>query len=266
MHPAELAELEAFRDLYAIAPASLGARAAELGGALCIRLEADPRSAMFNRALGLGLAQPATEKAIDRITSFFGDGIGWAIALAPQAEPAELPVWLEGRGFTRGYGWTKFTRAAGIAAEAATALRVERVEDGEAFAEAFVRGYGTPEFFREWLARVPGRPGWHCFVAFEGTTPAGVGALYVTGTVGWVGIGATVPEHRRKGAQSAILAARIDAAAGVGCEVVATETGEPRGGEPGGSWRNIERAGFEPRYVRANYLSAPDADTSDTRR
>lgn len=264
MHPAELAELEAFRDLYAVAPASLGARVAELGGALCIRLEADPRSAMFNRALGLGLAQPATERAVDRIASFFGDGIGWAVALAPQAEPAELAAWLEARGFTRGYGWTKFTRAAGIAPEAATALRVKRVEDGEAFAEAFVRGYGTPEFFREWLARVPGRPGWHCFVAFEGTAPAGVGALYVTGTVGWVGIGATVPEHRRKGAQNAILAARIDAAAEAGCEVVATETGEPRGDEPGGSWRNIARAGFEPQYVRANYLSAPDADTSGT--
>jgi GNAT superfamily N-acetyltransferase len=266
MHPAELAELEAFRDLYAVAPASLGARAAEIGGALCIRLEADPRSAMFNRVLGLGLARPATDEALDRIVSFFGDGIGWGVALAPQAEPAELPARLEARGFTRGYGWTKFTRAAGDATEAATELRVQRVKDGEAFAEAFVRGYGTPEFFREWLARLPDRPGWRCFVAFEGATPAGVGALYVTGIVGWVGIGATVPEHRRKGAQSAILAARIDAAAETGCEVVATETGEPRGDEPGASWRNIERAGFEPSYVRPNYLSAPDADTSGTRR
>jgi len=56
MHPAELAELEAVRDLYAVAAASLGARMAELGGALCIRLDADRRSAMFNRVLGLGLA------------------------------------------------------------------------------------------------------------------------------------------------------------------------------------------------------------------
>jgi GNAT superfamily N-acetyltransferase len=266
MHPAELAELEAFRDLYAVAPASLGARSAELGGALCIRLEADPRSAMFNRVLGLGLDRPATEDALDRIVSFFGEGIGWAVALAPQAEPAELPAWLERRGFTSGYGWTKFTRAAGNAPEAATELRVERVEEGGAFAEAFVRGYGTPDFVSDWVARLPGRPGWHCFVAFDGADPAGVGALYVTGTVGWLGVAATVPEHRRKGAQNAILAARIDAAAETGCEVVATETGEPRGGEPGGSWRNIARAGFEPQYVRPNYLSSSDADTSGTRR
>ena len=171
IHPAELAELEAFRDLYAVAPASLGARSAELGGALCLRLETDPRSAMFNRVLGLGLQKPAADHALDRIASFFGGGLAWAVALAPQAEPAELPAWLERRGYTRGYGWTKFSRAAGAAPQAATELRVERVEEGDAFAEAFVRGYGTPEFFRDWVARLPGRPGWHCFVASTEPTP-----------------------------------------------------------------------------------------------
>jgi GNAT superfamily N-acetyltransferase len=266
MHAAELAELEAFRDLYAVAPAGLGARVGEIGGALCLRLEADPLSAMFNRVLGLGLRVPADEGVLDELPAFFGDGIGWAVALAPQAEPPELESWLERRGFTSGHGWTKFMRPAGHAPDAPTELRVERVEDRKAFAEAFVRGYGTPEFFRGWLARLPGRAGWHCFAAFDGAEPAGVGALYVTGNVGWLGIAATVPEHRRKGAQNAILAARIDAAAEAGCEVVVTETDEPEDGEPGGSWRNIARAGFEPQYVRPNYLSPPRADTSGRRR
>jgi hypothetical protein len=73
-----------------------------------------------------------------------------------------------------------------------------------------------------------------------------------------------VPEHRRKGAQGALLAARIEAAAATGCEVVVTETGMPQEGEPGASYRNIVRAGFEPQYVRRNYLSSPEADTSGT--
>lgn len=47
-----------------------------------------------------------------------------------------------------------------------------------------------------------------------------------------------------------------------GCEAVVTETGKPRDGEPGASYRNIVRAGFEAQYVRANYLSSPEADTS----
>lgn len=265
MHPAELGELEAFRDLYAAAPEDLGAKARELGGALCIRLDAAPSSAMFNRALGLGLREPAREEGLDEISPFL-DRVGWCVALAPQAEPPELPLWLERRGFAPGYGWTKFVRDVGELRPPRTRLPVERVEaDGaDAFAEAFVRGYGTPPFFRHWLERIPGRAGWHCFVATDDGVVAGTGALFVSAGVGWLGIAATVPEHRRKGAQGAILAARIAAAAAAGCEVVVTETGAPRDGEPGPSYRNIVRAGFEPQYVRANYLSSPGADTSGT--
>jgi len=72
--------------------------------------------------------------------------------------------------------------------------------------------------------------------------------------------------HRRdgpgaawQGGQSALLAARIEAAAAAGCEVVVTETGEPVDGLANGSYRNIARAGFEPVYVRANYLAATAA-------
>ena len=133
-------------------------------------------------------------------------------------------------------------------------LRVERVDEGRAFAEAFVRGYGTPDVFGDWVARLPGgRAG---TASPRSTAPTQRVSGRSTSPAQSAGSESPRrPEHRRKGAQNAILAARIDAAAAVGCEVVATETGEPGGGEPGGSWRNIARAGFEPQYVRPNYLS-----------
>ena len=59
--PAELGELEAFRSLLS------GEEQAEIGGALCTSFEATPGSALFNRALGLGVAEPATEAALDGI-------------------------------------------------------------------------------------------------------------------------------------------------------------------------------------------------------
>ena len=106
MHSAEHGELEAFRDFYAVAPDGLGARAEEIGGALCLRLDAAPSAAMFNRVLGLGLSEPATEAGLDEIVAFFGEGPHWCVALAPQAEPPELVTWLERRGLAPGYGWT----------------------------------------------------------------------------------------------------------------------------------------------------------------
>ena len=86
----------------------------------------------------------------------------------------------------------------------------------------------------------------------------------MTGEVGWLGIAGTLPERRGRGAQSALIAARIEAARGAGCTVVVTETGVPVDGDEGPSYRNLRRAGFQPAYVRDNYLSSADADTSGT--
>jgi GNAT superfamily N-acetyltransferase len=253
MHPVEQAELAAFRDLYAAAPPELGARAEELGAVLCVRLDPAAEVSMFNRALGLGLDKPASEEQLDAVLGFLS-GVHAYITVAPNAEPPELASWLERRSFVRDDGWTKFERPVADPPEARTDLRVERDERGDAFADAAVRGFGVPGMFGDWLSRLAGREGWQCFVAFAGDTPAGAGALFVAGKLGWIGIGATAPELRGRGAQSALLHARIAAAAEAGCELVVTETGEPVGGRPGGSYRNIVRAGFEPQYVRANYV------------
>lgn len=122
-----------------------------------------------------------------------------------------------------------------------------------------------PEVARPLLERVSRSGGWRCFVAFDRDAPAATGALFVTGSVAWLGAAGTLPEFRRRGAQGALLAARIEAGIAAGCETVVTETGEPIDGKPGNSYRNLVRAGFEPLYVRQNYLSSAAADTSGTR-
>jgi GNAT superfamily N-acetyltransferase len=251
--PAELGELEAFRSLLS------GEEQAEIGGALCTSFEATPGSALFNRTLGLGLAETATEAALDAIDDFFSRrGLAYGIPLTPDAQPSELPEWLEARGFRRGYAWTKFVRRADLTDDLdhllGSRLRVKAVSTDRAdlFADVFMRAYGTPEVTRPLLERLPDSEGWHCFVAFDGDEPPATGSLFVTGAVGWVGAGGTLPEFRRRGAQGALLAARIEAGREAGCETLVTETGEPIDGQPGGSYRNLERAGFEPLYVRQN--------------
>ena len=97
--------------------------------------------------------------------------------------------------------------------------------------------------------------------AYDGGQPAGAGALYVDGGVGWLGLGATLPEYRGRGAQSAILAARIEDARRQGCATVVTETGELADDRPSSSYRNILRFGFEEAYLRPNYLS-PERETA----
>jgi hypothetical protein len=266
--PAELGELEAMRSFFRAAPDGLGARSTEIGGALCISIASAPRSAMFNRVLGLGLERETTEEEVDELVRFFGgQGVEFAIALHPDAQPRELPRRLAARGLVEGYAWAKFSRGMVAPADVETELRVERVDSdrGAEFASVVTRGYGSPAFMEPWIAQLPRLGGWHCFVAYAGDEPAATGAVFTTGEVGWFGFAATVPEHRRKGAQNAILAARVRAAAAAGCKVLVTETGALREGRSSNSYRNIVRTGFEPIYVRANYLSSSDADTSGTR-
>ena len=52
--------------------------------------------------------------------------------------------------------------------------------------------------------------------------------MFIDEGVGYLGFAATLPEHRGKGGQNALLAERIDHARAAGCDVVVTETGERR--------------------------------------
>ena len=96
--------------------------------------------------------------------------------------------------------------------------------------------------------------GWLAWLAFDGDEPAAAAGLFVTEGAGYAGFAATLPAHRGKGAQGALLAARIRRAAELGCDIVLCETGERRGDRPDSSYRNLLRAGFEEVGVTANWL------------
>jgi hypothetical protein len=89
-------------------------------------------------------------------------------------------------------------------------------------------------------------------------------ALFVTGALGWLGVAATLPASRRRGAQEALIAARIRHAAALGCTRLVTETGERTEERPSVSYRNILRAGFAEAYLRPNLVSPPDLARSST--
>jgi GNAT superfamily N-acetyltransferase len=234
----ERAELEAFRDFFAAG--RMPTR--EAGGAIALR-PPGPATRELTRILGLYDAA-----ALDSLDPFF-DGAAYWVSLDPEAG---IDDELEARGFEPDYPWQKFER--GVEPfEARTDLRIGAAD--ERFGSVFVAAYGLDPAGASWVASVHRREGWHAFAAYDGEEPVATGALFVTGDVGWFGLGATLPRARGRGAQSAILAARIDRASELGLTQLVTETGTPRDGRRGSSYRNILRAGFEPSYVRPNYRS-----------
>lgn len=76
--------------------------------------------------------------------------------------------------------------------------------------------------------------------------PAGGASMRLAQGVAQLCGAATSPAHRRRGVQSALLATRLAAAAGAGCDVAVTTT------QPGSkSQENARRQGFELLYARA---------------
>lgn len=260
MHKAEQVELAGWAELWAAAPLELAARhgieATFIGGALCTSA-GEQASTMLNRVVGLGLDAPATDDDLEAIESFFArHEQPFYISLNPKAKPSDLPARLERRGFTDGYAWMKFTRGAEPPPPTETALRVQMVEPehGADFGEVVAAGYELEPFTADWLAELP-RTSWRCYVAYDGEEPAGAAALYVHDRTGYLCFAATRPEHRRKGAQSVLLATRIRDAIEAGCRRMVTETGERIPLKPSNSYRNILRFGFAEDYLRPNYLS-----------
>ena len=95
----------------------------------------------------------------------------------------------------------------------------------------------------DWWSAPLDAPAWTQVVAYDGVVPVATGAVHVCGPVAWVGAASTVPGHRRRGAQSALLSHRLQLAAADGATRVVSKV------EPGsGSERNLSRAGFEPAY------------------
>jgi hypothetical protein len=212
----------------------------------------------LNRCIGVGVERPATEVHVDEILAAFREaGTARAyIQVSPDARPAMLERWLESRGLKHHNNWTKVFRESGPAPAATSELRVEEVgaERGEEFARVATAAFGMPETLAPLLSSSAGRRGWHYYLASDGATPVASAALYTSGPLAWLGVGATLHEARGRGAQSALIARRIGDAHKLGCRWLVSETAQDDPAKPAPSYRNLVRLGFRLAYLRKNYL------------
>lgn len=253
----EFGEARAYADMFRHAPPELHLRVEQLGAAIAL-IAPDLPILLFNRLIGLGLDDPATPATVDAAVGLYrAAGVkNFGVQLSPAAQPAELPDWLQARGLAPTSRWAKVYRAAEPDAAATTTLRIEHIGQSQAaaFGSVACAAFGLPHFLQPWLAAGVGGPGWHHYLAYEGDQPVATGALYVNGEVGWLGIGSTLPTHRRRGGQAALLAHRVQQAARLGCHWLITETGEDTPAQSNPSFRNMLRTGFLLAYQRPNYM------------
>lgn len=263
---AELGEMDATESAFRAVPADFASEARvgcqRANGTLLVHLAAADVLA-FNRVIGLGVTQPAGLDALDAAEARFRD-LGakrFMVPLAPGAEPADLAERLGERGFYRHNHWIRLVREVGDVPQARTDLRVAELggPHAEEFGRVNAEAFKHPPAIAVWNARLVGRPGWRFFGAFDGDALAGVGGLHAQGDAAWFGYAATRAALRGRGAQSATIAARLEAAREFGCRWCVVETAADTPEKPNPSTHNLRRMGFRDAYERPNWVKVLEA-------
>ncbi|MFF5854402.1 GNAT family N-acetyltransferase [Streptomyces sp. NPDC012751] len=115
-------------------------------------------------------------------------------------------------------------------------------------------GLDEPAAMLDMAASCVGRPDWRQFAVREADRIIAVASVYLNGDRAGMFGAATLPEGRRRGAQSALLTARARAAREAGCRWLVVETDAEGPGDHNSSLHNMLRAGFERLYERVSWV------------
>jgi ribosomal protein S18 acetylase RimI-like enzyme len=228
--------------------------------------------APFNKVAGLGLSGELDESALEHLEGEFRRrDAPLQVELSTLADPAVGAMLTR-----RGYVLLNFENVLGLSLDPAyiddanrrqvedqtggiTVARLQASDD-PLWIDAMITGFAQADTFdgpashesysREMLERAyrdqSEIEGSVRYVAHRNGALAGGGSVRLEGGLAQLTGAATLPEHRRKGVQSAVLRARLIDAAYYGCDL-ATVTVQP-GSK---SMQNAQRAGFSLLYPRA---------------
>jgi GNAT superfamily N-acetyltransferase len=256
----EIAEAEALTDIYYNMPQDT-LKDSEIeflydGNFLAMK-SAGISKFLVNRVIGLGIKKDVTPDDLNNIFSFYKNHPHPAnISLSPYTGPENIKNFFTGNGFSNRETWNKFYRCCEPVSEAGTSLKVEEINEkyANAFAEIVVTVFENPPELKPNVSSLVGRKNWYHYLAFDNNLPVAAGSLYKCGDTAWFGMATTLPEYRNKGAQSAIIAKRINKAHELGCNWISVETMPHSVENPNPSYLNLLRYGFNFMYERPNFV------------
>lgn len=257
----EQAEADYFRRFLAGAPARsrarLGIWTTRIGDGMGAAMRNDP-SGYWTKAMGFGFDVPVNQELVAETIRFFraaGRRSG-LIAIAPAALPADWADICERHNLVAGPAQSKFSCPIDDFVPSTTELDVRELlpHDVPAWARIIRNAFGMSQpNLTPMLDGTMKDPQARAFGAFDGDELVAAGAVHVVGDVASINTGGTLPTHRGRGAQSALLTARAAAAAAAGCRLLAVETGTS---PADGSHRNVVRSGFTHHYGRTSWTWA----------
>jgi hypothetical protein len=135
-------------------------------------------------------------------------------------------------------------------------------DTADEWASVVLRGFGMPEEgLATMMAASVENPHFRPYAVWDGNDIVGGASLFIYHEVGALNAASTLPSHRNRGAQSALIAIRAREAGAAGCRWLTAETGKPTEDSPNPSLNNLVRAGFQPLYHRRNWNWEPSGES-----
>jgi hypothetical protein len=257
MERAERAEAELFHHFISLSPAAvrdrLGIATARFSGGVITAVRNDV-TGYWTNALGFGLDEPVTSTLTDQILDFFtAERIpGALLHVAPTLVPADWTAICERHGLRcSGARYQHAGSIKDIRPVASTNLRIGPPTNPREWTRFSMRGLEMPDADVTDMM-VPGysSDNVQLFAAWDRDQMVAAASLFIWGDVAVLNSDSTLPSHRNRGAQSALIAARVTAAADAGCQWVVAQTAKPDVGTVNPSTNNMIRAGLPVLYAR----------------
>ncbi|MDX3771187.1 MULTISPECIES: GNAT family N-acetyltransferase [unclassified Streptomyces] len=241
-----------------------GVASTRLGGGVVLAMR-DDVSDYWSKALGFGFDEPVTLSLMEQVIAFYRErGVRLAtVQLAPSVVPNDWPAICEALGLEPSDIIRKLGCDIETAVKASESVTLDdgltvgpvTPDEAAAWADVMPRAMGMPhQGMQDMAATSVVRDGWHPFAVRESGSIVATATLRVQGEVGSLFAGCTLTEARGRGAQSALIAARIRAAQDAGCRWLVVETFDEPAGTHNSSYHNLIRSGFTLQYGRQNWI------------
>ena len=224
----------------------------DLNGALAFSHD---RAAMdfFHRVVQVSVDDPQVDRLIDDALRLFQEKkYNCMFTLSPLDRPADLGERLERHGFREGeLASVMVYDPLTDSPPAQTVAEIDVSPDGEydLWADVMCRGFGHDQTMGEVGRSVLVVPEVRRYLARVDGAPAGTTLVYSQFGMGYVDHVATLPEHRRKGVASAMIARAIADSEAMGNRWTTLETMTDSNAE-----RVYQRQGFRIAYHRRRYI------------
>lgn len=227
--------------------AGTGAELERFGAAVAARDASRPELDFVNRVYGLWPED--ADRVVEIAAGYRERGVRAWFEPAPCKRFEELANALRAAGAGQ-VGFHTVVYGAASERPLPGVVEIDGTPDPELFADVLLRGHGVPEGARvrdrASVARWAELDAWRLYLARVDGEPAGAALLSLDADIGYLANASTLPEYRRRGVQTALIARRIEDAAAAGCDAVCS--GAPFGSP---SQRNLQRAGLQVAYTKA---------------